>query len=214
MRHYEIMLLIHPERSDQVPTMVQRYTQLIQAANGVVHRFENLGRRMLAYPINKLNKACYVLLNVECLSEVQQELKDNVAFNDAILRCLSIRQTSAITEPSILQGIKSEVPSEAAELSDTADGKKEEGGAAEALQAKPVSKKRKRRTEIDIKDEAIDYKNIEFLGLCITETKKMARRHITRANAKQQHQLSQAIKRARFVGLLPHCDKYEQPEMH
>ena len=132
MRHYEIMLLIHPDRSDQVSPMVQRYTQLIQSANGIIHRLEDWGRRTLAYPIRKLNKAYYALLNIECDSKTQQELKDSIAFNDAIIRCLSIRRTKAITEPSVLSSEHSKTASQASgatELSEEAtsdEGSKDE----------------------------------------------------------------------------------------
>lgn len=203
MRHYEIMLLIHPDRSDQIASMVERYTQLITAASGVVHRIENLGRRNLAYPIAKLNKAYYIILNAECSLETEQELKSSVSFDDAVIRVLSIRQNQAITEPSVLSPDFGK-NSESTASSESTDMPKK--GAEN-------SKKQKYRTLSEVKDTEIEYKNADFLASYLTDTKKIARRRVAGGNAKQQHRLSQAIKRARFVGLLPHCDKYIQPEI-
>ena len=106
MRHYEIVLLVHPDQSEQVPAMIQRYTTPVQNSGGNIHRLENLGRSLLAYPINKLIKAHYVLINLECNQKTIRELRDNFHFNDAILRYLIIRQVQAITEPSPLAKAK------------------------------------------------------------------------------------------------------------
>lgn len=102
MRHYEIVFLVHPDQSEQVNAMVERYRNTIEVAGGVMHRFEDWGRRVLAYPIQKLVKAHYVLLNVECPGDTLAELESNFRFNDAILRHLTIRRDEAITEPSIM----------------------------------------------------------------------------------------------------------------
>lgn len=102
MRHYEIVLLVHPDQSDQVGGMVERYTNLIQEANGQVHRLEDWGRRQLAYPINKIHKAHYVLLNIECAQSTLDELEELFRYNDAIIRNLIIRRDVAITEESLL----------------------------------------------------------------------------------------------------------------
>jgi small subunit ribosomal protein S6 len=222
MRHYEIMLLIHPDRGDQVSSMVKRYTQLIESANGVVHRLEDWKRRLLAYPINKLNKAYYILLNIECLPKTQQELKDSMAFNDSILRCLSIRRTKALTEPSVLNSDRSAIPTKETETTAGSEKPKNDESSKDGVKTDIIlertnghyPKKAKYRTVMAVKDTDIDYKNVEFLVNYLTDTKKMARRRVTGANAKQQHRLSEAIKRARLVGLLPHCDKYEQPEIN
>lgn len=106
MRHYEIVILIHPDQSDQVPAMVQRYTSIVKNSSGKVHRLEDWGRRQLAYPIHKLLKAHYILMNVECGQASMQELKDNFRFNDAVLRELITQQDRAITEPSPLAKAK------------------------------------------------------------------------------------------------------------
>jgi len=106
MRHYEIVLLIHPDQSDQVSTMIQRYTAIVKNNGGHVHRFEDWGRRQLAYPIHKLLKAHYILMNVECGQDEMTELTDNFRFNDAVLRQLIIHQNRAITEISPLAKAK------------------------------------------------------------------------------------------------------------
>lgn len=100
MRHYEIVFLVHPDQSEQVPGMVERYSSLITKSGGQVHRLEDWGRRHLAYPINKIHKAHYILMNIECDGEVLDELSHNFRFNDAIIRDLVIRRKEAITEES------------------------------------------------------------------------------------------------------------------
>lgn len=102
MRHYEIVFLVHPDQSEQVPAMVERYRGIIEAGGGTVHRQEDWGRRQLAYTINKIHKAHYVLMNVECDSEARDELESVFRFNDAVIRSLVIRRDKATTEPSIL----------------------------------------------------------------------------------------------------------------
>lgn len=100
MRHYEIVLLFHPDQSEQVTVMSKRYKALIKESGGEVHRFEDWGRRQLAYPIRKVYKAHYVLLNVECGKEVLDELATAFRYNDAIIRSLVLRRDAAITAPS------------------------------------------------------------------------------------------------------------------
>ena len=100
MRHYEIVFLVHPDQSGQVPAMVERYQTIIQQGNGKVHRLEDWGRRQLAYPINKVHKAHYVLLNVECDKAVIEELENAFRYNDAVLRNLILAKKQAITGPS------------------------------------------------------------------------------------------------------------------
>lgn len=102
MRHYEIVFLVHPDQSEQVPAMVERYTAQITAAEGKVHRQEDWGRRQLAYPIQHLAKAHYVLLNIECTQEVLDELVSGFRFNDAILRHMVLKRDEAETEPSAI----------------------------------------------------------------------------------------------------------------
>ncbi len=102
MRHYEIIFMVHPDQSEQVPGMVERYKSQIQEGGGSVHRLEDWGRRQLAYPINKIHKAHYVMLNVECAQDVLDELTSAFKFNDAVLRNMVIRRNEAVTEQSIL----------------------------------------------------------------------------------------------------------------
>ncbi|AET17050.1 TPA: 30S ribosomal protein S6 [Pasteurella multocida] len=100
MRHYEIVFMVHPDQSEQVPGMIERYTGSVKEAGGQVHRLEDWGRRQLAYPINKLHKAHYVLMNVEAPQEVIDELETTFRYNDAVLRNVIIRTKHAITEAS------------------------------------------------------------------------------------------------------------------
>lgn len=102
MRHYEIVLLIHPDQSEQVPGMLERYKGLVTGAGGKVHRVEDWGRRQLAYMIQKLAKAHYLCLNIECGAEVLTELETGFRFNDAVLRHLTVARAEAITTPSPL----------------------------------------------------------------------------------------------------------------
>ena len=102
MRHYEIVLLIHPDQSEQVPAMLERYKALIAAAGGTVHRVEDWGRRQLAYMIQTLAKAHYLCLNIECSKETLAELETGFRFNDAVLRSLTVAREAAITTPSVM----------------------------------------------------------------------------------------------------------------
>ncbi len=100
MRHYEICFLVHPDQSEQVPAMLERYRGLIEEKGGSIHRLEDWGRRQLAYPIVKLHKAHYVLMNIECDNDTLEELEGVFRFNDAVLRHLTIRRQEAVTEQS------------------------------------------------------------------------------------------------------------------
>jgi len=102
MRHYEIVFLVHPDQSAQVPAMIDRYKSTIDAASGKIHRLEDWGRRHLAYPIRKVHKAHYVLMNVEVDQATLEELESGFRFNDAILRSLTLSLKVAITEPSVI----------------------------------------------------------------------------------------------------------------
>jgi small subunit ribosomal protein S6 len=108
MRHYEIVFLVHPDQSEQVPAMVERYRAMIESGSGTIHRHEDWGRRQLAYPINKIHKAHYVLLNIECSGEVLEELTSAFRFNDAVLRNLVIARDNAVTEPSVMMKAREE----------------------------------------------------------------------------------------------------------
>ena len=108
MRHYEIVFMVHPDQSEQVPGMIERYTGSVKEAGGTIHRLEDQGRRQLAYPINKLHKAHYVLMNVEAPQSVIDELETTFRYNDAILRNVVIRTKHAVTEASPMAKAKDE----------------------------------------------------------------------------------------------------------
>ncbi|MBK4786112.1 MAG: 30S ribosomal protein S6 [Pantoea sp. Pent] len=135
MRHYEIVFMVHPDQSEQVPGMIERYTGAITGAitgaQGTIHRLEDWGRRQLAYPIKKLHKAHYVLLNVEAPQEVIDELETNFRFNDAVIRSMVMRVKHAVTEASPMVKAKDErrerredFANESAEDSDAGDSEK------------------------------------------------------------------------------------------
>lgn len=100
MRHYEIVFIVHPDQSEQVPAMIERYKGMVTGRNGRIHRLEDWGRRQLAYPIQKVHKAHYVLLNLECDHEALSELEHAFRFNDAVLRHLIVHREEPVTEPS------------------------------------------------------------------------------------------------------------------
>ena len=102
MRHYEIVFIVHPDQSEQVPAMVERYRTLVTGKNGQIHRLEDWGRRQLAYPIQKIHKAHYVLMNIECDQETLDEMEHAFKFNDAVLRHLTIKMKAAVTAPSAM----------------------------------------------------------------------------------------------------------------
>ena len=100
MRHYEVVFIVHPDQSEQVPAMVDRYRQMVTGRTGKIHRLEDWGRRQLAYPIQKIHKAHYVLMNIECDRETLEELEHAFKFNDAVLRHLTVVMSEAVTGPS------------------------------------------------------------------------------------------------------------------
>jgi len=138
MRHYEIVFLVHPDQSEQVPAMIERYRVIIEGKGGAIHRLEDWGRRQLAYPINKIHKAHYVLMNIECGKESLDELSSAFRFNDAVIRHLVIARDAAVTEPSVLAKTKDErdederrtASSEAVAVSDDAEDEVVEDTAA------------------------------------------------------------------------------------
>ena len=100
MRHYEIVFIVHPDQSEQVPAMIERYKTLVTGHAGSIHRLEDWGRRQLAYPVQKVHKAHYVLMNIECDGETLSELENAFKFNDAVLRHLTVKLDKAVTAPS------------------------------------------------------------------------------------------------------------------
>ena len=137
MRHYEIVFLVHPDQSEQVPAMIDRYKEMVSSGGGSTHRSEDWGRRRLAYSINDVHKAHYVMINIECDLEVLREIERNFKFNDSILRHLVIRQNHAITEESSFAVAKAEedraeVEKSEAEATRAAEAEAKEAAAKEA----------------------------------------------------------------------------------
>jgi len=121
MRHYEIVFLVHPDQSEQVPGMIERYKSNIEGKGGKIHRLEDWGRRQLAYNINKIHKAHYVLMNIECDQEALDELESAFRFNDAVLRHMTIKCDKAMTEPSPLIKKEDDRKDESYDFSDDSD---------------------------------------------------------------------------------------------
>lgn len=137
MRHYEIVFLVHPDQSEQVPAMIERYRSGIEEKGGTIHRLEDWGRRQLAYPLQKLHKAHYVLMNVECDQAAVDDLESTFRFNDAILRHLTMRRKDAVTEPSPMAKEKAkekerETPRSATSGDEGASAPAESGSTADA----------------------------------------------------------------------------------
>jgi small subunit ribosomal protein S6 len=107
MRHYEIVFLVHPDHSEQVPAMIAQYRSTIEADGGVIHRLEDWGRRHLAYPIHKLHKAHYVLMNIACSADVLRELENQFRYNDVIIRNMVVRMKTAVTDDSPIKAAES-----------------------------------------------------------------------------------------------------------
>jgi len=136
MRHYEICFIVHPDQSEQVPAMIERYKGVIAQRNGIVHRLEDWGRRQLTYPIQKVHKAHYVLMNIECDQETVNELEHSFKFSDAVLRHLIVKMTKAVTAPSpMMKEEKSRSMMERGAEPRAAEAKPAEAGPAEV---KPV----------------------------------------------------------------------------
>ena len=132
MRHYEIVFLVHPDQSEQVPGMVERYAATIKESGGAVHRLEDWGRRQLAYSINKIHKAHYVLMNVECSEEALGELTTNFRYNDAVLRNLVIAMDEAVTEESPIMKAEKESRERKAHRQDRRDDNRGERDSEES----------------------------------------------------------------------------------
>ncbi len=131
MRHYEIVFLVHPDQSEQVPAMIDRYKAMVETNGGTVHRLEDWGRRQLAYSINKIHKAHYVLMNVECDENVRAEIETAFRFNDAVIRNLIMKCDEAITAQSPLAKAKEEADSRPAPAAAPAEAKNTEAKTSE-----------------------------------------------------------------------------------
>ena len=139
MRHYEIVFLVHPDQSEQVPAMTERYTSIVEKADGKIHRLEDWGRRQLAYTINKIHKAHYVLMNIECSLDTLREIENIFRFNDAIIRSLVIKKDDAITDASPLMEERNKEESSRREESKREEARREETRKEEPKEAAPES---------------------------------------------------------------------------
>jgi len=145
VRHYEVVFLVHPDQSEQVPAMLERYRSMIEGAGGIVHREEDWGRRQLAHAINKIHKAHYLMLNVECPQETLDELVGAFRFSDAVLRHLVIKRDKAITEPSPM-----------AKAQEEEKAKEAQAAAADAARSKRAAEARDSDDDEDADDDGDD----------------------------------------------------------
>jgi len=155
MRHYEIVFLVHPDQSSQVPAMIDRYRATIEGASGAIHRLEDWGRRHLAYPIKKLQKAHYVLMNIECDQATLAELESSFRFNDAVLRSMTLVRKTAMTEASV---IATETAEQATTYAEKPAAAKEEAAAAKetapAKEEAPAKETAKEEVVSDAKSDS------------------------------------------------------------
>ncbi|MCK5431824.1 MAG: 30S ribosomal protein S6 [Gammaproteobacteria bacterium] len=135
MRHYEVVFMVHPDQSEQVPAMIERYRTMIESSGGAIHRLEDWGRRLLAYPINKIHKAHYVLMNIECGAEPLEELGNAFRFNDAVIRNLIMRRDDPVTETSLFAKMKEEEEASAKLRAEAEERSRAAAAAAEKAQA-------------------------------------------------------------------------------
>jgi small subunit ribosomal protein S6 len=157
MRHYEIVFLVHPDQSEQVPAMIERYKSLVESNGGAMHRLEDWGRRQLAYSINKIHKAHYVLMNVECDQSVRDEIETAFRFNDAVIRSLIIKRDAAVTDMSALAKAKNE--EDAAEKKsavERAARERREASAREEKKEAPAQEEKKEVMDSDNNSDAAE----------------------------------------------------------
>jgi len=150
MRHYEVVFLVHPDQSEQVPGMIDRYTQVVSECGGKVHRLEDWGRRQLAYPINKIHKAHYVLMNIECTGDALEELGTLFRYNDAVLRNLVIKTKAPVTEESLI--LKGEREGKERKARAEAKRKLEDDAAAASAAARAASAEAAAEAEAETAD--------------------------------------------------------------
>lgn len=195
LRHYEIVLLIHPDQSDQVPAMVERYTNMIKQSGGSIDRQEDWGRRQLEYPINKLPKAHYLLFNISCSKEMLEELEQNFRYNDSVIRNFTLKRDVIITKASLMMQ-KSD------DASDSASAAGDRDNSASGARYK-------KQAQIETTQEnEVDYKDLTLLRSHIMESGRIVPSRISRTKAGRQRQIAAAIKIDRFLALLPYCDRH------
>ncbi len=154
MRHYEVVFLVHPDQSEQVSGMIEKYTQLVNDSGGKVHRLEDWGRRQLAYPINKIHKAHYVLLNIECGQEILDELTTLFRYNDAVIRNLVVKMKEAVSEESFI--LKQERESKERRARAEQRRKMEEKAAVAAAEKAAAKKREEEASDDNSADDADD----------------------------------------------------------
>ena len=194
MRHYEVVFMVHPDQSEQVPAMIERYRTMIESNGGTIHRLEDWGRRVLAYPINKIHKAHYVLMNIECGAEPLEELGNAFRFNDAVIRNLIMKRDDPVTEASLFAKLKEEEEAAAklraeaegrvrvaAEAAEKARAEAEAKAAAEEPTEVPADAESEAVTEVpaDTESEAVTEVPAETANEDITEIKENASEETT-----------------------------------
>lgn len=181
-RHYEVVFLVHPDQSEHVSSMIEHQSNLITEAGGAIHRVEDWGRRHLAYSINKVFKAHYVMMNIECSTTVLDQLNNWFKFNDAVIRKLVLQMKGVSTGPSAM---------------------------AEALKREEKGERKKRSDSAASRVKIADYKDLDVLKSGIMENGRIIPARISGVKASFQRQLSHAIKLARYLALLPYCDRHK-----
>jgi len=180
-RHYEVVCLVHPDQSEHIDSLIEHQKNLIVEGGGVVHRLENWGRRHLAYSIANVHKAHYLLLNIECDIAVLESLEKWFKFNDAVLRKLVVLKKSAITNNSAMY---------------------------EAIKREEKGEKNKARIDSN-KVTEVSYNDLDFLGKYIMENGRIIPARISGAKASVQRKIAHAVKLARYISLLPYCDRHK-----
>ena len=155
MRHYEVVFMVHPDQSEQVPAMIERYRTMIESSGGAIHRLEDWGRRLLAYPINKIHKAHYVLMNIECGAEPLEELGSAFRFNDAVIRNLIIKRDEPVTEASLFAKMKEEEEAAAKLRAEAEERARVAAEAAEKAKAEAAEKAKAEAVETEAKAEEL-----------------------------------------------------------
>ncbi len=185
MRHYELLLLVNPNQSEQLPDMLTRIQDQVKEAKGQVHRLEDWGRRKLAYAVKKNHKAHYVLLNIESSTDIMESIREGFRYNDLILRMLILTMREAVTISSPMAVI----------IQEEAKGKRSEAQGSLLKQVKNLRN--------------FDYKDTALLSEFVMENGRIVPCRITSVTALQQRRITSAIKLARFVALMPYCDQHK-----
>lgn len=181
--HYEIVFLVHPDQSEHVDSMIEHLKKLVSDEKGMIHRVEDWGRRHLSYSISNVFKAHYILVNIECSYATLEALENWFKFNDAVLRKLVLRTKEAVTNVSVM---------------------------AEAIAREEKGERHNKRGEFeDKKVQAVDFKDLYRLKRYIMENGRIIPARLSGANARLQRSVSHSIKLARYLSLLPYCDRHK-----